>query len=102
MATLSLPPAWDDARSKVLETVEEQSSRCLDAYRVHPDLVLEHANLERAAASGGYGKAQLFELIQNGADELVDTQGRISVVLTPDALYCANEGEPITPEGVRA
>src|SRR6185503_5362755 len=42
------------------------------------------------------------ELIQNGADELIDSAGRVEVVLTEQALYCANEGRALTVEGVGA
>src|SRR5688572_10943179 len=76
--------------------VQRESDRCLAAYRAKPSLVREHANIERATAQGGYGHRQLYELVQNGADALVDAPGgRIEIVLTSDALYCANEGEPI-------
>ena len=64
--------------------------------------VREHANMERAAIEGGYGRRQLFELIQNGADELLESTRKIHVVLTEDTLYCANEGKPLSVEGVGA
>ena len=75
---------------------------CLLAYEVNPPLVLEHANIERATAQGGYGRRQLYELVQNGADALIGSRGIIRVVLTDDALYCANDGEPIDEEGATA
>ena len=49
-----------------------------------------------------YGRRQLFELIQNGADELIGRQGRIEVVLTDHAFYCANEGNPLSARGAGA
>ena len=64
--------------------------------------MLEHVNMERAAVEGGYGRRQLFELIQNGADELLETTGKIHVVLTEDYLYCANEGRPLSVPGAGA
>ena len=75
---------------------------CLAAYDANPSLVLEHANIERATAQGGYGRRQLYELVQNGADALIGSRGIIHVVLTEDALYCANEGEPVDEEGATA
>ena len=46
---------------------------------------------------------QLFELIQNGADALSGSAGgRIWLRLTPSHLYCADEGQPIDRDGVRA
>jgi superfamily II DNA or RNA helicase len=95
--------AWiTDESAPVPAALARYSKQCLRAYREDPRLVVEHANMERAAAEGGYGRRQLFELIQNGADELVGQRGRIEVVLTETALYCANEGKPITEEGVGA
>ncbi|RSS00756.1 MULTISPECIES: DEAD/DEAH box helicase [Streptomyces] len=90
---LSRPPT-------VLETVLEQSERVLQTYAVDPGLVAEHANGERRITQGGYGDRQLFELVQNAADEMADEPGgRIHAVLTQTHLYCANEGNPVTPEG---
>jgi superfamily II DNA or RNA helicase len=84
----------------VIQTVLEQSSRVLETYAVDPGLVAEHANGERRITQGGYGDRQLFELVQNAADEISeDSGGRVQVVLTGTYLYCANEGNPVTPEG---
>ncbi|ALV35468.1 DEAD/DEAH box helicase [Streptomyces sp. CdTB01] len=86
--------------SPVIQTVIEQSSRVLQTYAVDPGLVAEHANGERRITQGGYGDRQLFELVQNAADEIADEPGgKVHVVLTGTHLYCANEGNPITPEG---
>ncbi|MFV5994595.1 DEAD/DEAH box helicase family protein [Streptomyces sp. NPDC056231] len=86
--------------SSVVQTVLEQSSRVLQTYAVDPGLVAEHANGERRITQGGYGDRQLFELVQNAADEISDEPGgRVCVVLTENHLYCANEGNPVTPEG---
>ncbi|MFE3030169.1 DEAD/DEAH box helicase [Streptomyces canus] len=86
--------------SPVVQTVIEQSSRVLQTYSVDPGLVAEHANGERRITQGGYGDRQLFELVQNAADEIADEPGgRVHVILTGTHLYCANEGNPVTPEG---
>ena len=86
--------------STVIETVLEQSARVLQTYAVDPGLVAEHANGERRITQGGYGDRQLFELVQNAADEIANEPGgRVHVVLTETHLYCANEGSPVTPEG---
>ena len=97
--------AWTSPNRDVVGTVRDQTRRSLEAYRHNPILVTEHANIERATAQGGYGRRQIYELIQNGADALLNRgvgQGRIHVVLTDDALYCANQGDPIDPEGVES
>jgi superfamily II DNA or RNA helicase len=93
---------WAGRDSDIARAIERQSNDILRAYREAPLLVEEHANLERAAVEGGYGRRQLFELVQNGADELVASSGRVQVILTEKALYCANEGRPLTVDGVGA
>ncbi|MHB8450655.1 MAG: sacsin N-terminal ATP-binding-like domain-containing protein [Mycobacteriales bacterium] len=95
---------WSGAsETEAARHVQDESERCLAAYDAKPSLVREHANIERATAQGGYGHRQLYELVQNGADALVNRiGGRIEVVLTPGALYCANEGDPIDHWGVEA
>lgn len=88
----------------VAQTIEEQRERCLGAYEQNPDLIEEHFGIERGIAEGGYGRRQLYELIQNGADAILvgDNGWRVEVVLTEGALYCANQGAPIDKSGVRA
>ncbi|MEU1423875.1 DEAD/DEAH box helicase family protein [Kitasatospora sp. NPDC005751] len=89
-----------DPQSPVIRTVVEQSLRVLETYGIDPGLIPEHANGERRITQGGYGDRQLFELVQNAADELRgEPGGRIHVVLTGTHLYCANQGDPVTPEG---
>ncbi len=86
--------------SQVIRTVIEQSSRVLQTYEVDPGLIPEHANGERRITQGGYGDRQLFELVQNAADEIAaQPGGHVQVVLTDAHLYCANEGDPVSPEG---
>ncbi|MEU8920043.1 DEAD/DEAH box helicase family protein [Kitasatospora sp. NPDC048545] len=89
-----------DPQSPVIRTVVEQSLRVLETYAIDPGLIPEHANGERRITQGGYGDRQLFELAQNAADELfAEPGGRIHVVLTGTHLYCANQGDPVTPQG---
>ncbi|WP_406359361.1 helicase-related protein [Streptomyces sp. NBC_00715] len=87
----------------VVKVVEELSQRVLNVYRADPGHVLEHANNERRITQGGYGERQIYELVQNGADENMErppgTVGTIHVLLTATHLYCANTGTPMTPDG---
>ncbi len=88
--------------SDVLRKVAELTELALGTYAFNPARVEEDANGERRIHQGGYGDRQLFELVQNAADELREDDnqgGRIHVVLTEDHLYCANEGTPVTPDG---
>ncbi|MEU9579696.1 sacsin N-terminal ATP-binding-like domain-containing protein [Streptomyces chilikensis] len=87
----------------VVSAVEELSRTVLDVYRADRGHVLEHANNERRITQGGYGERQIYELVQNAADENMDrpsgTTGTIHVLLTDTHLYCANTGTPITAAG---
>lgn len=93
---------WASPSSPICEYVQDQTNRCLQSYRADFGLVEEHANIERATAQGGYGRRQLYELVQNAADAMFESGGRIEVVLTRSTLYCANEGDAIDIEGVDA
>lgn len=97
------PSVWSGTSdSQESQHLRSESDRCLAAYVAKPSLVREHANIERATAQGGYGHRQVFELVQNGADALAGSTGRVAVVLTDEALYCANEGAPVDKWGVEA
>ena len=94
---------WQSADGELGSYIRNQTQRTLDAYQKQPDLVEEHANLEHDTARGGYAHRQLFELIQNSADALVDARGgRISLKLTNTHLYCADDGQAMSQDGVRA
>ena len=89
------------ALDDVVQVVIELSCRVLETYRIDPRLIEEHANGERRIFQGGYGDRQIFELVQNGVDELrAQPGGKIAVILAEDALYVANEGSPFTAGGV--
>ncbi|MFH0243637.1 DEAD/DEAH box helicase [Streptomyces sp. HK10] len=92
--------AMSDA-TDVIGTVLAQSRRILEVYRADPGHVQEHANNERRITQGGYGERQIYELVQNGADENQEHVGggRIHVLLTDTHLYCANTGNPVSPGG---
>ncbi len=96
----------------VEQQVRESTDQCLASYRANPDLVAEHFGIEQSVADGGYDRRQIFELVQNGADAILEyvagarsgepSAGRVQVVLTDDCLYCANEGAPVDADGVKA
>ena len=95
---------WAGPEGELGAYIAEESAKSLNAYREQPHLVDEHANQEEDTARGGYADRQLFELIQNSADALAGTSdgGRIALRLTEDCLYCADDGEPIDKDGVKA
>ncbi|GII52789.1 hypothetical protein Pth03_11780 [Planotetraspora thailandica] len=93
---------WAGVDAPVSQVVLRQSEMCLRSYEANPTLIEEHANIERSITQGGYGHRQLYELVQNGADELqTEPGGGIHVILTNEALYCANLGTPVTPQGAQ-
>lgn len=85
---------------EIIDAVSEQAEAVLTAYAADPELIEEHAGQEMEAKTGGYGRRQLFELIQNGVDQLEAEAGRLEVLITDSALYCANQGRPFSAEGV--
>ena len=94
---------WSGTGGAIGAYILKESEKTLQAYRSQPNLILEHANHEEDTARGGYATRQLFELIQNGADALSGSQrGRICLTLTHTHMYCADEGQPIDKDGVRA
>ena len=71
----------------------------------------EHHQLEQTVLAGGYAYRQLYELIQNGADAILEElevaespskSPKIHIILTNRYLYAANTGAPINREGLIA
>lgn len=91
---------WAGVESELAAEVVEQSERCLATYREDHSRVEQDASIETSTAQGGYGRKQLYELIQNGADALLGSSGRIHVVLNRQCLYVANQGKALTRQGV--
>ncbi len=109
---------WCGPDGDLGQFVSREAQRTLDSYIAQPKLVVEHANLERDTAHGGYQHRQMYELVQNAADALWVEQasapfdglhagqdphrGRIEVRLTERCLYCADDGDPIDQPGMTA
>ncbi len=102
MASATGVEQWQGLGSAVGRAVERYSSDCLRTYEVDARRIVEDVGLETGNVEGGYARRQLYELIQNGADELIESRGRIQVVLTDESFYCANEGRAVSVEGVGA
>lgn len=71
----------------------------------------EHYGIEQTVLAGGYGYRQVMELIQNGADAILEAHehgvppadsSRIHVLLRESRLYVANTGSPLSEEGLDA
>ena len=103
------PESWTPEPDLVRE-VNDQFKRAIESYRIQPNLVDEHANLEESIRTGGYANRTLLELLQNAADAIVGAKdedgatGRVEIVLDVknSVLYCANAGRPFSRSGLTA
>lgn len=102
LPTLEEKAAWVGPEGALGEFIVRETKKTLDSYRVQPHRVTEDANQEHDTAHGGYARRQLFELVQNSADALLDAPKGKSILirLTKRFLYCADDGKPIDEDGV--
>lgn len=101
--TNSCSSHWDGPDRRLAQNVEQEVAETLQAFQIKPALAKQQAKIERDTASGGYAHRQLYELVQNSADAIRGGHGgRIHIRLTETHLYCADDGTPITLEGVTA
>ena len=66
--------------------VQDECQKRLRAYEAQPRDAAEHFETENEVLSGGYAYRQLYELVQNAADailEAAEPQGRIHVLNRP-------------------
>src|SRR5665213_2271514 len=93
------------------ELIEQRRAERLAAYAASPSDIREHYGIEQTVLAGGYGYRQVLELVQNGADAILETpaaagsksdSNRIEVFLTSSYLYVANSGAPLSEEGIVA
>lgn len=85
--------------------VHKECERRLRAYEAQPRDAAEHFETENEVLSGGYAYRQLYELVQNAADailEAAEPQGRIHVRLSPNRLEAANTGAALDEPGIVA
>ena len=93
---------WAGPSGQIGEFIVQEAKKSLNAYREQPRLIMEHARSELDTAQGGYAHRQLFELVQNSADALLESPNGKSVLIrmTEEFLYCADDGTPIDEDGV--
>lgn len=93
------------------DAVEKFNQMRLRSYEADPGLLKEHFGIEETVLAGGYGYRQILELVQNGADALLEARerdnalagaGRIHVQLRGARLYVANTGAQLSEEGLDA
>ena len=95
-------PDWVGPEGALGKFIVEEAKKTLRSYCAQPHRVTEDANSEQFTAHGGYAHRQLFELVQNSADALLDSSKGKSILirLTDDFLYCADDGDPIDEDGI--
>lgn len=91
---------WARLGGELAQAVEAQNRRLEETYLADPSRVEQDANIERSIAEGAYARRQVHELVQNAADAMRGSQGRMRIVLHRQTLYAANTGEPLTLRGV--
>ena len=96
------PSDWVGVDGDIGRYITQETAKILNAYIADPDGLDEDAQAERSYFRGGYATRQLVELVQNSADALKSSGGKIVIRVTDDYLYCADEGTPITEAGVRS
>ncbi|MCL4216961.1 MAG: ATP-dependent helicase, partial [Candidatus Hydrogenedentes bacterium] len=93
------------------EIIDRLRESRICAYEASPGDIREHFGIEQVVLAGGYGYRQVLELVQNGADAILeaheacagrDDQPRIEVLLDKSSLYVANTGAPFSDEGIDA
>lgn len=95
---------WPAADPELLRFIEGWKATVSSTYREDPLLLEEHARQENSFRTSGYSRRQVTELVQNAADAIFKsgTTGRIEIRLTDDHLYCANDGQEFSKEGIEA
>ena len=93
---------WTGPAGRIGRFIVQEAQNSLNAYHEQPRLIVEHARSELDAYQGGYAHRQLFELVQNSADALLESPKGKSVLIrmTERFLYCADDGIPIDEDGV--
>lgn len=95
-----------------MSLIEQLRKNRLAGYRDNPGDIKEHFGIEETVLAGGYGYRQVMELVQNGADAILECQqdaignecgqARIAVALADQRLYVANTGAPLSLDGAKA
>ena len=99
---------WPSPEKELVAYVEDERDKTLKIYKIKPTLLKEHLNTEEDTLAGGYRYRQVFEVIQNAADAILEGiqektgNGRIVVRVVDSKLYVANSGAPLTKDGIDA
>ncbi len=100
--------AWPLPDASLVAYVEEDRGNILKVYKIKPDLIREHSGTEQSVLSSGYRYRQIFEVVQNAADAILEAtdageeDGQILVRVTDSYLYVGNTGAPLNKDGIIA
>jgi hypothetical protein len=94
------------------DLIDELRNGRLKAYEAASGDIREHFGIEETVLAGGYGYRQILELVQNGADAILEAHesraeratipDRMEVLLRGSHLYVANTGAPLSRDGVES
>jgi hypothetical protein len=99
---------WPSPDGSLVAYVEADRDKILQVYRIKPELIGEHFGTEQSVLSSGYRYRQIFEVVQNAADAILEAAdagedgGRILVRVTQTHLYVGNTGAPLSKDGIIA
>ncbi len=99
---------WPCPDASLVAYVEEKRGTILQVYRIQPELIREHFGTEQSVLSSGYRYRQIFEVVQNAADAILEAAeagedgGRILVRVSETYLYVGNTGAPLNKDGIIA
>ncbi len=89
--------------------IDEARESSLRAYQECPRWIQEHYGIEQTVVGGGYEYRQVLELVQNGADAILESfqyghseASQVLLLLRGRYLYAANTGAPISRDGIEA
>lgn len=99
---MPLSAEWLKDTEANAEFLQKERESVLASYEARPKLLEEHFNLEDQIRTGAYATKQINELVQNAADPMEGLEGKIEILLTPNYLYCANEGMPLNVKNIQA
>ena len=94
---------WTGVRGSLAQIIVEESNNALDLYEIQPQLITEHADIERNSAESAQALL-LIKLLHSSADAVRNSREGTSILfrLTEHHLYCADNGVPIDEKGVRS
>ena len=94
---------WIGENGPLAKVIRAQSDENLRVYATSPTRVDEDAGQEMNLAHGGYGKRQLLELVQNGADAMLSVPGgRIHVISPLNTSTAPMRVDAIDKDGIRS